>query len=404
MPVDLEMLSQLSDEQSTKVLLYVLDGLGGLPDKSTGLTELEAANTPNMDRLAKEAICGLQVPVASGITPGSGPGHLGLFGYDPLKYVVGRGVLSALGINFDLKPGDVAARGNFCTVDDKGIVQDRRAGRIPSEKGEELCALLNEKVQIDGVEVFIKPVKEYRYLLVLRGEGLSGDVDDTDPQDVGEAPLEPRGRSPEAEQTAEYVRQFVDQAKEILNDQHPANMVLTRGFSTLPDWPDFEEVYKLRAAAFAQYPMYRGVAKLAGMQVVDAGKSLEEEMRAVRDQWDDYDFFFVHVKPIDSAGEDGDYEKKKSLIEKADALLSELLELEPDVVVVTGDHSTPSQMKYHGWQPVPVLLWGKYCRPDDVQAFGESACRSGGLGPRLPSRELIPLAMANAGRLEKFGA
>ena len=402
--MDLEMLSKLSEEGTSKVLLYVLDGLGGLPDEKTGLTELEAAQTPNMDRLAKEGICGLQVPVAAGITPGSGPGHLGLFGYDPLKYVVGRGVLSALGINFDLQPGDVAARGNFCTIDENGLVQDRRAGRIPSEKGAELCSLLRENVQIDGVEVFIEPVKEYRYLLVLRGDGLSGEIEDTDPQDVGEAPLEPRARTPEADKTADYVRQFIEQAKEILADQHPANMVLTRGFSTRPDWPDFEEVYKLRAAAFAQYPMYRGVAKLVGMQVADAGKSLEEEMQAVRDHWDDFDFFFVHVKPVDSAGEDGDYARKKQLIEKADSLLADLLELKPDVVVVSGDHSTPSQMKYHGWQPVPVLLWGQYCRRDDVGSFGESACRSGGLGPRLPSRELIPLAMANAGRLEKFGA
>lgn len=402
--MDLELLSQLSDEEKTKVLLFVMDGLGGLPDEKTGMTELEAANTPNMDRLAGEAICGLQVPVASGITPGSGPGHLGLFGYDPLKYVVGRGVLSALGVDFDLKPGDVAARGNFCTVDADGIVQDRRAGRIPSEKGEELCALLSEKVQIDGVQVFIKPVKEYRYLLVLRGEGLSGEIADTDPQDVGEMPLKARATAPQAEKTAGFVNQFVEQAKEILADQHPANMVLTRGFSTLPDWPDFEQVYKLRAAAFAQYPMYRGVAKLVGMQVLDAGKSLEEEMQAVRNHWDEYDFFFVHVKPIDSAGEDGDYQKKKQLIEKADALLADLLELNPDVILITGDHSTPSQMKYHGWQPVPVLLWGKFCRPDDVANFGESACRAGGLGPRIPAKDLIPLAMANAGRLQKFGA
>jgi 2,3-bisphosphoglycerate-independent phosphoglycerate mutase len=402
--VDLEILSQLSQEEKTKVLLYVLDGLGGLPDASTGLTELEAANTPNMDRLAKEGICGLQVPVASGITPGSGPGHLGLFGYNPLKYIVGRGVLSALGINFDLQPGDVAARGNFCTVDENGLVQDRRAGRIPSEKGEELCALLSEKVQIDGIEVFIKPVKEYRYLLVLRGEGLSGEIEGTDPQEVGEVPLDPVAKSPQAEQTVEYVRQFVSQAKEILADQHPANMVLTRGFSTRPDWPNFEEVYKLRAGAFAQYPMYRGVAKLVGMQVVDAGQNLEEEMQAVREHWDQNDFFFVHVKPVDSAGEDGDYEKKKTVIEEADALLAELLKLKPDVVVITGDHSTPSQMKYHGFQPVPALVWGKYCRPDDVERFGEATCRAGGLGPRIPSYELMPLAMANAGRLEKFGA
>ncbi|MGD8633091.1 MAG: 2,3-bisphosphoglycerate-independent phosphoglycerate mutase [Anaerolineales bacterium] len=402
--MDLKMLSKLSQKETTKVLLYVLDGLGGLPDADTGLTELEAASTPNMDRLAKEGICGLQVPVASGITPGSGPGHLGLFGYDPLKYIVGRGVLSALGINFDLQPGDVAARGNFCTLDENGLVQDRRAGRIPSEKGEELCALLSEEVQIDGVEVFIKPVKEYRYLLVLRGEGLSGEIEDSDPQDVGEAPLDPQPKTPEAEQTAEYVRQFIAQAKEILADQHPANMVLTRGFSTRPDWPDFEEVYKLRAAAFAQYPMYRGVAKLVGMQVADAGKNLDEEMQAVRKHWSEFDFFFVHVKPTDSAGEDGDYQKKKKVIEKADALLAELLELKPDAVVITGDHSTPSQMKYHGFQPVPTLVWGKYCRPDDVQSFGEAACRTGGLGPRLPSYELMPLAMANAGRLEKFGA
>jgi 2,3-bisphosphoglycerate-independent phosphoglycerate mutase len=401
--MDLDLIQSLVEKRDSKIILLVLDGLGGLPMETGGKTELEAADTPNLDRLARDGICGLQLPVGPGITPGSGPGHLGLFGYDPIRYQVGRGVLSALGIGFDLRPRDVAARGNFCTVDAEGRVVDRRAGRIPTEQGAELCARLRE-IELEGADLFVDPVKEYRFLLVLRGDGLSGDVGETDPLEVGETPLDPEPASPDAEATAKLVGQFVEQAGQILAGNEPANMVLLRGFSQLPDWPKFDDVFGLRAAAIAAYPMYRGVARLAGMDLLDPGHSVEDEFSAVKEHWDEYDFFFLHVKRIDSAGEDGDFDRKVSLIEEADALVPRLLDLDPDVVVVTGDHSTPSLLKYHSWHPVPVLLWSEHCRQDAVEQFGERACMAGGLGPRIPSVDLMPLAMANARRLEKYGA
>jgi 2,3-bisphosphoglycerate-independent phosphoglycerate mutase len=364
---------------------------------------LEAAHTPNLDSLAARAVCGLQQPVGPGITPGSGPSHLGLFGYDPFKYEVGRGVLSALGVGFDLGFQDVAARGNFCSVDDHGRVTDRRAGRIATDKNRELCQLLRQ-IELPQVEFFVQPVKEYRFLLVLRGKGLSGDVSDTDPLEVGKQPLAPQAGSQEGEATARLVAQFVEQAREILADHDPANMLLLRGFAKRPSWPAMEEVYGLRAAAIAAYPMYRGVAKLVGMQVLETGQEVEEEFATLEEHWNDFDFFYLHVKRIDSAGEDGDFERKVALIEEVDTLVPRLLDLKPDVMVVTGDHSTPSPMKYHSWHPVPVLLWSERCRTDEVDRFGERACMRGGLGPRISAVDLMPLALANAGRLEKFGA
>jgi 2,3-bisphosphoglycerate-independent phosphoglycerate mutase len=401
--MELDFIQQLVKPAETKIVLLVMDGLGGLPMEAGGLTELEAANTPNLDALAARGVCGLQQPVGPGITPGSGPSHLALFGYDPIKYQVGRGVLAALGINFDLKPKDVAARGNFCTIDDEGRVADRRAGRISTEKNKELCKILRE-IELPGVEVFVETVKEYRLLLVLRGEGLSGDIPDTDPQEVGEKPLEPTPLSPGAEKTARLVKEFVAQAREKLAGHHPANMVLLRGFSEHPSWPSMGDVFGLKAAAIAVYPMYRGVAKLVGMQILDTGEKVTDEFAVLEDRWNDFDFFYLHVKRIDSAGEDGDFERKVALIEEVDTQVPRLLDLNPDVVVVTGDHSTPSFLKYHSWHPVPVLLWSKQCRADGVDRFGERACMAGGLGPRIPGVDLMPLALANAMRLEKFGA
>jgi 2,3-bisphosphoglycerate-independent phosphoglycerate mutase len=401
--MDYAILRDLIEPSETKIVLLVMDGLGGVPVKKGGATELETADTPILDWLATDGICGLHQPVGPGITPGSGPSHLALFGYDPIEYDVGRGVLAALGIDFALEPTDVVARGNFCTLDDDGRVADRRAGRIPTERNEELCDRLRQ-IRLPGVEVFVETVKEYRLLLALRGDGLSGDLSDTDPQEIGEKPLEPKPLSAEAERTAGLVQEFVDQARQVLADQHPANMILLRGFSKLPDWPSFQQVFGLRAAAIAAYPMYRGVAKLVGMEVLETGAEMEEELSVLEDRWHEYDFFFLHVKPMDSAGEDGDFYRKVRLIEVVDALLPRLLKMEPDVLVVTGDHSTPSLLKYHSWHPVPVLLWSEHCRADGVKRFGERACMTGGLGPRIPVVDLMPLALANALRLKKFGA
>ncbi|QDG54741.1 2,3-bisphosphoglycerate-independent phosphoglycerate mutase [Persicimonas caeni] len=399
----LEFIQNLVKPADSKIVLLVLDGLGGLPSGPQGRTELEAANTPNLDELARRGICGLHVPVGPGITPGSGPGHLGLFGYDPTEYKVGRGVLSALGVEFDLQHGDVAARGNFCTVDDEGLVTDRRAGRISTEKNEELCELLRE-IEVEGAEIHIETVKEHRMLFVLRGEGLSDEINDTDPQETGKKPEEPVPATEAAQKTSRLVKEFLNQAAEKLADHAPANMLLLRGFAQRPGWPTFQEAFGLRSAAIASYPMYRGVAKLLGMDTLEGPASIEEKAAVAREHWDDYDFFFIHKKSVDSRGEDGDFEAKVRAIEEADAQLQALLDLEPDVVIVTGDHSTPAQLAYHSWHPVPVLLWSEQCRTDGVETFGERDCLRGGLGARLPAVDLMPLALANALRLDKFGA
>jgi len=401
--MDLQLIKGLVKEAQTKIVFLVMDGLGGLPLEKRGLTELESADTPNLDRLAAEGICGLHIPVGPGITPGSGPSHLALFGYDPFKYQVGRGVLAALGIDFDLQQGDVAARGNFCTVDSSGVITDRRAGRISTEENRKLCEMLRD-IKLSNAQLFVETVKEHRFLLVLRGPGLSGEIADTDPQQLGKKPLKAKALSSEAEKTAELVNEFAEQARRLLADQHPANMVLLRGFSQRPDWPTMTEAFGLKAAAIANYPMYRGLAKLLGMQVLETGSELEDEFDTLAHNWAEFDFFYLHVKAIDSAGEDGDFDRKVAQIEKVDAMVPELMKLEPDVVVVTGDHSTPAVSKFHSWHPVPVLLWSRCCRTDAVDKFGERACMNGGLGANIAAVDLMPLALANAGRLEKFGA
>jgi 2,3-bisphosphoglycerate-independent phosphoglycerate mutase len=387
---------------TTKVVLLSLDGLGGLPRPETGRSELETARIPNLNMLAAEAACGLLRHVAPGITPGSGPGHLGLFGYDPLRFLVGRGVLESLGIEFDLRAGDVAARGNFCTVDGEGRITDRRAGRIATD----VCVRLTERlraIRLPGVEVFVEPVKEHRFVLVLRGPRLSGRLSETDPQAVGKPPLPVRALEPASAATAALVNTFVTQAAALLRDAAPANMVLLRGFDQLPDLPRFPEVFGLRAAAIAAYPMYRGLAKLVGMDVLKTGGTFESEIATLAEHWEAYDFFFVHYKDTDKAGEDGDFDAKVAALERFDAHLPKVRALGPDVLVVTGDHATPSVLAGHGWQPVPALLWSRWCGADPVAAFSERACAAGTLGT-LPAHHLMPLVMANALRLTKFGA
>ncbi len=400
--VELEVIRGLLAPAETKILLLVLDGLGGLPVEPGGPTELEAAKTPNLDRLAAEGIVGLHQPVSPGITPGSGPGHIGLFGYDALRYQIGRGVLEALGVGFDLQGNDLAARGNFCTVDAGGKITDRRAGRIPTETARELCAELQE-IELPGVEMFVEAVKEHRFLLVLRGENLTEGVSDTDPGHLGDPPLPVTAETAAAEATASLVRRFVEAARARLADHSPANMVLLRGFARRPDWPEFPQVFGLRSVAVAQYPMYRGVAKLVGMDAVEGGASLEELFKTLARVWPRYDFAFVHVKEPDKAGEDGDFGKKVAVIEEVDRLIPRLVDLRPDVILVTGDHSTPAALRSHSWHPVPFLLWAKTVRPDEVEGFGERWCLRGGAG-LCRSEALMPLALAHAGRLAKFGA
>ncbi|MFO8101436.1 MAG: 2,3-bisphosphoglycerate-independent phosphoglycerate mutase [Dehalococcoidia bacterium] len=399
---DLNIIKDLAEQTDSKIIQLVLDGLGGIPRPETGRTELETANTPNLDQLAAEGICGLADPVSPGITPGSGPGHLSLFGYDPIKYQVGRGVLEALGVDFELAAGDVAARCNFCTVDENGVITDRRAGRIPSEKNAELCEMLGG-IKIEGVELFIMPGKEHRFATVFRGQGLDGVVDDTDPQKVGMKPKEARALSDDGQRLANVINEFVSQAQSILADSHPANMILLRGISQRPDMSLMTEVFKLNPAAIATYPMYRGLARLVGMEILPTGTTFEDELKTLAEYWDRHDFFYVHIKYTDSAGEDGDFDRKVRVIEEADILMPKLLDLKPDVLVVTGDHSTPAILKAHSWHPVPVLLHSNYCRPDAAVEFSERACVTGGLG-RIMATDILPLALANALKLAKFGA
>jgi 2,3-bisphosphoglycerate-independent phosphoglycerate mutase len=401
-PVDLEFIELISVLSPTKIILIVIDGLGGLPHPETGKTELETANTPNLDKLATKGICGLIDPVSSGITPGSAPAHLALFGYDPISFQVGRGILEAMGIDFDLQPEDIAARGNFCTVDKGGLITDRRAGRISTEACTKLCQLLDGLI-IDKVKLLVCPVREYRFVAVFRGEGLVSDVSESDPQQIGVTPKPITALSQEASRMAGVANQFIAKTKAILAEHHPANMILLRGFSKCPYIPSMGEIYALKPAAIASYPMYRGLAKLVGMEVLATGTTIEAEFKTLQENYAKYDFFFLHIKGTDSAGEDGDFDRKVRVIEQIDSALPSLNSLETDVIVVTGDHSTPAILKGHSWHPVPILLYSKWCRPDRVNEFSESACLSGGLG-RFPATQIMPLAMANALKLTKFGA
>jgi 2,3-bisphosphoglycerate-independent phosphoglycerate mutase len=398
----LDLIQPLVVSNDTKIVLLSLDGLGGLPRAESGRSELETARIPNLNRLAGQGACGLIRHVAPGITPGSGPGHLGLFGYDPLRYLVGRGVLEALGIEFDLRAGDVAARGNFCTVDGAGLITDRRAGRISTDVNVRLTERLRT-IRLPGVELLVEPVKEHRFVLVLRGANLGGRLSETDPQALGKAPLPVRALDADSTRTAELVNAFVEQARAVLADATPANMILLRGFDRLPDLPRFPDVFGLRAAAIAAYPMYRGLAKVVGMDVVKTGSTFADEIATVRQYWQGYDFFFVHYKDTDMAGEDGDFDAKVAALERFDAFVPEIEALAPDVLVVSGDHATPSVLAGHGWQPVPVVVRSRYSGADPVSAFNERACASGSLGI-LPAQHLMPIVMANALRLTKFGA
>ncbi len=401
---DFDLMRSLAQSAQTKIVLLVMDGLGGLPVEPGGPTELEAAVRPNLNRLAGEGCLGQMNPVGYGITPGSGPGHLALFGYDPLKFDIGRGVLEAFGIGVHVGSDDVAARGNFCTVDAGGKITDRRAGRIATEASKLLVDKL-AAIKLPGVEIEVKPVKEHRFVIVMRGMGLTSCLTETDPQKTGVPPLPVKATDPKAQKTADLFNEWIARAGKILASDHPANMLTLRGFSGDPRLPKFDEIYGLKSACVAVYPMYRGVAKLVGMQsIAFEGDTPEDEFRAVAKAWKDFDYFFVHIKATDSRGEDGDFAAKVKVIEKVDAALPVLMASKPDVLLVTGDHSTPAKMKSHSFHPSPLLLWApETVRPDAETAFGERMCARGGLG-MFPTSEMMPIALAHAGRLAKYGA
>jgi 2,3-bisphosphoglycerate-independent phosphoglycerate mutase len=402
--MDPEFIDTLVVKNDTKIIFLIMDGLGGLPMGGRDQTELETASTPNMDALAKRSICGLLDPVGYGITPGSGPAHFALFGYDPVKNNIGRGILEAAGIDYPMTERDLLIRINFATIDKDGVVVDRRAGRIDNDTNKRICRKLQENIRkISNVEIIFEPVREHRALLVLRGDGLCEDIQETDPQKTGLSALPPKALIPEAEETAILLQSLIDKARGVLADESKANTMLLRGYSRYRRYPYINERFGLNALAIAGYPMYRGIARLLGMVIGPQPVSIEEEISALRKNYEKYDFFFVHVKPTDSRGEDGNFDAKVKVIEEVDSLIPLVTELNPDVLVVTGDHSTPAALASHSWHPLPVMLYSATCRPDRVDRFGERDCICGGLG-RMPMVHLMGLALAHARRLEKFGA
>ena len=403
---DFELIKSLARKTDTKIVMLVMDGLGGIPHPETLRTELEAAETHNLDRLARASQCGLSLPVAHGITPGSGPGHLALFGYDPIHYLIGRGILEALGLDMDVRAGDVAARGNFCTLGPDGLITDRRAGRISSDVTPGLTERLN-RVSLRQAQAIARPGREHRFALLLRpaegGPPLSHALTDSDPQREGLAPLPVTATEPWGEHTAEILNAFLDRATAAIANQHPANGLVLRGFSTRPDLPQMADVYGLTPIAIAPYPMYRGLAKLVGMNVVEAGNSIDDQIETARRHWDEHDFFFIHYKSTDSGGEDGDYDAKVEAINRLDRSLPALLDLDPDVLIVAGDHSTPTALAEHSWHPVPILIKSRHVARGFTEAFSERECLRGMLGT-ISATDIMPLALANAGKLDKFGA
>jgi len=400
--------SELTLKPNAKLALVVMDGLGDIATREQGyLTPLEAATTPNLDALSRDSAQGRMYPLAPGITPGSGPGHLGLFGYDPLEYQVGRGVIEALGLGMELKPGDVCARANFATINAKGIVTDRRAGRIPTETCEKLCAMLSAKVKkIGDTEVIIIPGKEHRFVVVFRGKGLEGPLTDADPNREGFAIPTVKPRDPKnagQKKMAKLVAEFYKLALPIIGNEKPANGFLMRGIAHKPHIPLFEDRYKLRAAALAVYPMYKGLAQLVGMKKIEGPKNISEQFERYLAEYDNFDFFFIHFKYTDKYGEDGNFAAKKKAVEDFDAALPILLRKRPDVLAITGDHSTPAAIKGHSWHPQPVLLNSAYSGSDKLERFTETGANTGSLG-LFESKYLIRLMQANAKMLDKFGA
>ena len=399
--IDLSVIKDCYAATPSKIVMLVVDGLGGLPHPETRRSELETATIPNLDQLAGESACGLTVPVLPGVAPGSGPGHLALFGYDPLKYLIGRGALESMGVEVDLREGDISARGNFCTVDPQERLVDRRAGRIPSEVSIPLCQEL-DKINVDGVDLRVYPVEGYRFVLHLRGNGLSDMVTETDPQRTGTPALDVKATAPEGHKTADIVNQFISRAKHVLKNEEQANMVLLRGFSGLPDMPAMGDAYALNPAAIAAYPMYRGLASIIGMNVIPTGRAFSDELDTLYENYKNHDFFYIHYKPADAAGEDGNFQAKVEALEALDSHIPRLRELAPDVLMVAGDHATPAIMAAHSWHPVPFLLHSSLTRGEGVESFSERSCGTGSLG-RFPATQIMLLALAHAGKLTKFG-
>ncbi len=401
--MDTSLLREVITSNESKIVLLVSDGLGGLPNPETGLTELETARTPNLDRLAKAGSCGLSVPIGYGVTPGSGPSHLALFGYDPVKNLIGRGVLEASGIDFHLQPEDLAARGNFATLRN-GVICDRRAGRISTEENRRLCQRLSEEIkEIDGIKIIIQTVKEHRFIVVFRGEKMAEGLSENDPGREGLPALEIKPLTKESFFSAQVDNKFVKAAAEVLRDEKAANYPLLRGFAKRPSLPSFSQKYLLKAAAIASYPMYRGLARLVGMEILSTGERIVDQLETLKEHYRNFDFFYFHIKKTDTYGEDGNFAAKVKVIEEVDAAVGAIERLKPDVLAVTADHSTPALLRSHSWHPNPFLLVSPYAMADNLARFSERECRKGSFGV-FPATEIMPLLLAHSLRLKKFGA
>lgn len=403
--VNQEIIKEIVVKTESKIVFLIIDGLGGLTNPETGKSELETAEIPNLNRLVRDSLCGLSIPIGLGITPGSGPAHLVLFGYEPLKYKIGRGILEALGLGIEVQKDALVARANFATYDYKNnLVLDRRAGRIPTEKCIELCSLLQKKTKkINSTEIFFHPGKGHRFVVVFRGKNLSEEISENDPQKDGLPAVTIKPLKPKAEKTAKLVNLFLTKTIETLKKLTPANYILLRGFSGYPNLPKMEEVYQLKSAAIATYPMYRGIARLLGMKILPTGEKLEDEIKSLEENFADYNFFYLHIKETDLYGEDGNFQGKVRKLEEIDSFIPKIEALHPEVLVITGDHSTPAVLKGHSWHPVPFLLYSKYAPKDGLNKFTERECRFGSLG-LFPAKEIMSLALGYAGKLTKYGA
>jgi 2,3-bisphosphoglycerate-independent phosphoglycerate mutase len=392
---------ELSTPTDSKIVLLVIDGLGGLPRQDK--TELETAQTTNLDRLALRGCCGVTDPVFMGITPGSGPAHLGLFGYDPVKYQLGRGILEALGSDVEVRQGDLVARGNFATLKD-GLIIDRRAGRIPTAECERLVAVLNKAMAgRPDAEITVFAGKEHRFVARFRTDGLGASLTDADPQKDHKPRIPAKAEAPGSEKAAQVINAFLDDVVTILKDEPVANAALLRGFSLQPSIPQMPDLFSLKPAAIANYPMYKGLAKLIGMTTYKVGAETNDLFDTLEAHWAEHDFFYVHFKKTDAAGEDGNFEAKVKAIEEIDSFVPRIEALKPDVLVVTADHSTPALMHGHSFHPNPFLLVAGNALPDNTGVFTERECAQGSLG-RFRSIFAMPLMLGHAGKLKKFGA
>ncbi len=398
-----EKIKNLIQQNESKIVLVVMDGVGDISGND-GKTALEQARTPALDRLAAVSELGLTIPVDIGITPGSGPAHISLFGYDPVQHEVGRGVLEALGIGLTLEKENLAARANFATRTPDGIITDRRAGRIPTEENERLCAILGKNIKkIKDVEVNVYPGKEHRFVVVFKGKELFGNLYDADPQEAGKKEKLVQAADKKSERAAAVANEFIKEVNRVIADEYPANTCLLRGMANPPEIEKFGDLYGLKSCAIATYPMYKGLSRLVGMDIKEGLVSIEDEVKELEKSYKEYDFFYIHVKKTDSYGEDGKLEEKIAVIEEFDSCLEKITELNPEVLCITADHSTPAAMKSHSWHPCPFLIKSRFCRFTGEEGFSEKECASGSLGTFM-AKDAMQLMLAHAGRLKKFGA